>query len=587
MSNARILSSDTKNGNRQEKSHGAPPEARSIHAEQVALGAVYQDPAALAILRQMLETRDFGYVPHQHIYERMCIRADKGEVFADDELLANDLCAFYGMKQTEAIAATSPLALAAFDHTRDVQEYCREVLKYALKAARAQLAEWNAGALHRDADEEDIERGSAGAQERIAGIKRRMAGDTGSDDDNGMISARDLMAKTFAPVVEVAPGLITEGLNVVSGKPKMGKSWMLLALAIARASGGCFLSAITLETGPVLYLALEDNERRLQSRMHKLLQGSAIPDGLTLVSSQHLRKWHMNGGGLERIGRWFDQHPHGCVIVDTLAKIQPARRSNNNGYAEDYELGARLKEIADTHHGAIIAVTHNRKASADDPLDEINATTGLMGAFDTGLVLRRERGQADAVLYTTGRDIEDAELALRFDAATCLWSLMGEASKYATTKERAEILRAIEELVQATGKPAQRKHIAEAISKPGNSVGYLLTQMVNAQQVIARDGGYVLLSTPNTPNTPNSTNTPNNPNSQSIRGVRDSEYAPNSADVADMPGNISTLHKTVSGVRGVRDSEDMHRHDFRGPEKTPRGARQCLTCPEYGFPPIA
>ncbi|HET8908367.1 MAG TPA: AAA family ATPase [Ktedonobacterales bacterium] len=489
---------------------GAPAELRSLKAERTVLGAVMNEPALLAVLRRMLKPEDFGYTPHRYVFEAMCTRAESGLPVDDDELLANDLQA-RGLSRDDALAVVSPLAYTAFDTYWQAPQYCREVLKYALKAARHQIAQWNADTLAPDADEDAIAAGSASALARIADIerRRRMGDDeaTGAlapGEIAGTISARDLLAKTFPAPVWIVRGLITQGLTAVSGKPKMGKSWLLLALALARAGGGNFLSSLTLDPGPVLYLALEDTEESLQERLRIVLQGANAPEALTLATSAQMADWHMNNGGIERIGGWLEAHPGGCVIVDTLAKIKPAHRGNGDAYAEDYAVGARLKAAADAHNGAVIIVTHNRKAKAEDPLDEINATTGLMGAFDTGLVMRRTRGEADAVLYSTGRRVRDAELALRFDADSCFWSLMGDASKYATSKERAEILQAIEELVQATGRPAQRKQTAEAVQKPSSNVGYLLTQMTNAQQVIARDGGY-LLSTPNSPNTPNTT----------------------------------------------------------------------------------
>ncbi|WP_261994644.1 helicase RepA family protein, partial [Streptomyces sp. ME109] len=46
-----------------------------------------------------------------------------------------------------------------------------------------------------------------------------------------------------------------------------------LGLALAVAAGGQAFDSVPVQGGPVLYLALEDTPRRLQTRMGKLLGG--------------------------------------------------------------------------------------------------------------------------------------------------------------------------------------------------------------------------------------------------------------------------------------------------------------------------
>jgi hypothetical protein len=73
---------------------------------------------------------------------------------------------------------------------------------------------------------------------------------------------------------------------------------------------------------------------------------------------------------------------------------------------------------------AVVCVGHTRKATSDDWLDSVIGTTGTTGTADAVLVLKRERGQADAVLYGTGRDLPDFERPLRFDEKTGRWSIL-------------------------------------------------------------------------------------------------------------------------------------------------------------------
>jgi hypothetical protein len=84
------------------------------------------------------------------------------------------------------------------------------------------------------------------------------------------IDAETLLGMTFTPLEYVIPGYVVEGLTVLGGKPKLGKSWWAYDASIAVATGGRAMGAVECEQGDVLYLALEDNQRRVQSRLETL-----------------------------------------------------------------------------------------------------------------------------------------------------------------------------------------------------------------------------------------------------------------------------------------------------------------------------
>ncbi len=118
----------------------------------------------------------------------------------------------------------------------------------------------------------------------------------------GRQSAADLLRKELPPVRYVVPGYIAEGLTVLAGRPKLGKSWLALDLAVAVATGGAALGSIRVEQGDVLYLALEDNERRLQKRLMQLLPpfrdagAACCRDGVSPPGPG----WHRSRPGVDR-----------------------------------------------------------------------------------------------------------------------------------------------------------------------------------------------------------------------------------------------------------------------------------------------
>ena len=102
---------------------------------------------------------------------------------------------------------------------------------------------------------------------------------------NGLKTGDWLDAQHFPPLSWVVPGLIPEGMSMLVGGPKIGKSWLSLGVALAVASGGRVLGRIGVgDARPVLLLALEDGDRRLQDRARELLDDDPIPPLLSYMT---------------------------------------------------------------------------------------------------------------------------------------------------------------------------------------------------------------------------------------------------------------------------------------------------------------
>jgi hypothetical protein len=296
------------------------------------------------------------------------------------------------------------------------------------------------------------------------------------------VTAADLMAAELPPVRWGVRGVLPEGVTLLAGKPKLGKSWLALGLCVAVAAGGMALGTREVERGEVLYLALEDNRRRLQKRLGKMLCGPA-PEGLEIATA-----WpKLDEGGVEALEAWLREHREArLVAVDTLAKIRPRTRGQNV-YQEDYAALEELLPLAAEHEVAIVVVHHTRKMAAADPLDEISGSTGLTGGVDGVLVLKRDRGKADAVLHVDGRDIEEpAEYALKWDAETAGWTIVGDAEEYRMSEERKAILGVLEQ----AGEFLSPGEVADALGKPRNTVKQRLWRMAQDGQVENRNGTY-------------------------------------------------------------------------------------------------
>jgi len=221
-------------------------------------------------------------------------------------------------------------------------------------------------------------------------------------------NGKEIRTMRFNPITFLVPGLIpNEGITLICAKPKVGKSWLVLDIAIAATMDRYVLGDIKPAQGDVLYLALEDSLRRIQSRMTKLLPTFAgeWPEGLTFAT-----QWRrVDQGGLDDIREWASEvraagRKIAFIAIDVLKLIRPPSKSGQPAYEADYEAIKGLHMLAIELSVPIIVIHHTRKADAEDLIDKVSGTAGLTGAVDTIIVI--ERQAQGTVFDIRGRGIE-------------------------------------------------------------------------------------------------------------------------------------------------------------------------------------
>lgn len=261
------------------------------------------------------------------------------------------------------------------------------------------------------------------------------------------VNAAELLTRNFPALKWTIDGILPAGTYILAGRPKVGKSWLALSLAIAVASpGGMAFGKAATSQGDTLYLGLEDSERRLQTRISKLLHadedGGHAVERLTLVTECP----RLNDGGELIISGWLDQKPNArLVVIDTLQRFRPRRKRGGDSYDDDYEALQPILSLTKQRDITVIVVHHLRKMTAgEDVFDSVSGTLGLTGSVDGTLVLQRIRGKSDATLHIVGRDLpEDQELGLEWDPLTASWRLVGDAEELRRTKLQAAIIDAL------------------------------------------------------------------------------------------------------------------------------------------------
>ena len=253
-----------------------------------------------------------------------------------------------------------------------------------------------------------------------------------------VFSANELEKVEFPPIRWILPDLLPEGLAMLAGKPKKGKSWMALNIAIATATGGVALGK-KIEPGKVLYLALEDGHRRIKDRVKKLLPpDEKFPKNLYFVDAAKFPRF--NNGGLEMLLKWLDANPETrLVVIDTLGRVMPQQGRTSNQYQHEYDFLTLLQKEAVSRCICILLIHHTRKMPSADPFDTVSGTLGVTAALDTMLVLMDSPSdRASAILYASGREIDLQEFALKFDRG--IWSVLGNALDYTAQETRSKIL---------------------------------------------------------------------------------------------------------------------------------------------------
>lgn len=290
----------------------------------------------------------------------------------------------------------------------------------------------------------------------------------------------DTLLSTSLPVTKfIVEGLLPEGLHILAGSPKVGKSWLALWICF-QVSKGEPVWGLTTTAGTVLYLCLEDSYTRIQNRLFQLTDDA--PNTLHFANLSG-----SIGDGLEnQISSFLSEHTDtNLIVIDTLQKIRDII-PDSNSYASDYRDLSSLKNLAESHHIAILLIHHLRKMKDDDPMNMISGTTGLSGAADSNFVLtRKDRNSPQAELHCTGRDIESRVLGLCFRKETRTWELSKpiESEKEATDPELIFLSEFLKRLHTFTGTATELSTLLE------HETGEMIVPSVLSKKLVKHASG--------------------------------------------------------------------------------------------------
>ena len=300
------------------------------------------------------------------------------------------------------------------------------------------------------------------------------AGENERQEEKHFITANELLGKDWPRPRWAIPDLLPMGFTIVAGAPKIGKSWFVLQLALAVATGGVILQK-KVEKGNVLYMALEDPPRRLQERMRK--QGWSLGLNCDFIVMGDFERWigKLDEKGMETLEGFLLDRDYRLIVVDTLSR---AVRGDQNEVEDMTNRLSPLQVMAHRLNCALIIVDHHRKGGTGygemDAVSDILGSTAKGALADTTIGIYRERGKPGARLAIIGKEVEDKVLQVSFDSHRGTWYI-DECEEQGVTQQQLELLNVLENLKAPTGV----SRIAEEV---GRQKGNVLKQLVELEK---------------------------------------------------------------------------------------------------------
>ncbi|MCF8428405.1 MAG: helicase RepA family protein [Bacteroidia bacterium] len=230
---------------------------------------------------------------------------------------------------------------------------------------------------------------------------------------------------------------LPEGLTILGGKPKIGKSFFALQLAYCIAKGINFMGKFPCKKSNVYLIPYEDNERRISNRLKESSYKNRMPKNV-LIPKYASRFPQIKKGGYEALVKIISKKVADVIIIDTMVRFLGDAGGKLN-YSEDYEISAKLQSLASMKHVSILLIHHTTKKESTDPFDDLQGSVGYQASADSLVVMRRIG--SDCQLGVRGRDYQESYYGIKFSSVHKKWKLKGDVVEYGLSRELQTILK--------------------------------------------------------------------------------------------------------------------------------------------------
>lgn len=251
-------------------------------------------------------------------------------------------------------------------------------------------------------------------------------------------NASNLLEEEFEEFTHMVDDLIVPGVTLLAADPKSGKSYLMLYLSYCVATGQpAFGNKRAVKQGKVLYMALEDSNRRLQKRLQEIrkkdvLASVRLPEGLDIFTRGKLAM----EGRFESLTKIIEENDYDMVVIDILQNIR--KKGESMTYNKEYELLKNLGDVAHSTDTAIVLVHHTKKGNSSNKMQKISGTQGLSGAADNLIVMERQGNDSILDLHVKGRDIEEHQFWLEFGTDEAFYKQLNDPPTSRSTQAKMD-----------------------------------------------------------------------------------------------------------------------------------------------------
>lgn len=306
----------------------------------------------------------------------------------------------------------------------------------------------------------------------------------------------------FPELIPLIEPILYPGLTILGGRPKIGKSWLALQMALALVNKSKLCGYLSVRNpAKVLYVSLEDREPQLKKRLRFLVPEESYLEGLDFIYDLE----PLFSGGLEQLDQTLSEDSAQVLVVDSLlAAVQQSDRKNKDIMQADYNIIRNLRELAWKHSVGLSLIAHTRKAPGDF-LDMIQGTTGTTAAADAIWVLRKT-GEKKCVLEVTGREIPTNTFGMERLQGSPAWIITGEGDEVTQSDSRQAIMQLLRDKCGPTGRKDKKPspglkptEISQASRIPISTVNRILADLLDLGLIIKTMYGHYNLPGQNEP----------------------------------------------------------------------------------------
>jgi len=289
-----------------------------------------------------------------------------------------------------------------------------------------------------------------------------------------LINGTDLENKEIPPTNWAIEDFLPEGLTILAGAPKSGKSLLALNLALALSADAEIIGKKSKSAKTVLYLPYEDSEKRLQERIKKIKIGLSIKNISKIFFLEGCNPPKLDKNVLENIGELIKESKIDMLIIDTLGSaIINNKNKGLSSYLDEYKLLNMFQRFALDYKICLLLLHHTRKMEAENKFDEISGTRGISGAADANFILQRNRYNGE--LFIQGRDLEDAKYELELDKENLTWHFKGISNSIKLSPEQETILDVFNKDYEKELKPSE---IAKTLDKEDTNIRPIIGKLL-------------------------------------------------------------------------------------------------------------